>query len=76
MVSSGIGRYAHSQCYERKHAPKSPDTFYEVARGGGDPVLAAELIVKYVPANVAAQILLGFRNRTQANHVRRCGYQA
>lgn len=71
MVGTGNG-LAHPHCYERQHQPLSASSLYEVARGHGDPVLAAQVIADLVPDNIAAEIVKRFNRRLFLQWERRC----
>ena len=71
-VGMGGARYAHSYCYEREHPPRTARTLYQVARGGGDPVLAAAVLHELIPAALADQIVDEFNRRLVKNYARRC----
>ncbi len=71
FVGTGTGR-AHSHCYNREHPPMAAQTLYQMARGRGDPVLAAEVIAQWVPHELAAQIVDDFNKRLMKQWQRRC----
>ena len=71
MVGTGNG-VAHSECYEREHPPRTACTLYQMARGCGDPVLAAEVIAELVPAELAETIVAHFNKRLMKAWLRRC----
>lgn len=71
MTGTGNG-YAHRHCYEREHPPTPARTFYEVARGSADPIIAAEVTVKYVPVEIGEQIVREFNRRLLKQWQRRC----
>jgi len=70
-VGTGTGR-AHRHCYNREHPPMAAQTLYQMARGRGDPVLAAEVIAQWVPHELAAQIVDDFNKRLMKQWLRRC----
>ena len=72
LVGLGGGACAHRHCYEREHPPRAAKTLYEMARGVGDPVLAAEVIAQWVPHELAAQIVDDFNKRLMKQWRRRC----
>jgi len=47
-------------------------TIYQMARGRGDPVLAAEVIAQLVPHELASQIVDEFNRRLLLQWQRRC----
>jgi len=72
---SGVGNgdgLDHRWCYERQHPPKDAETIYQVARGCGDPVLAAEVISEFVGGNLGNLIVREFNIRMRKNWTRRC----
>ena len=71
MVGAGTG-LAHRHCYERRHPPTAAQTLYQMARGRGDPVLAAEVIAAWVPHELAAQIVDDFNRKLMMAWQRRC----
>jgi hypothetical protein len=71
FVGTGTG-FAHSHCYNREHPPMAAQTLYQMARGRGDPVLAAEVIAQWVPHELAAQIVDDFNKRLMKQWQRRC----
>jgi len=71
MVGTGNG-VAHSECYEREHPPRTACTLYQVARGCGDPVLAAEIIAALVPPELAETIVEHFNKALLKQWLRRC----
>lgn len=72
LTSYGKGAYAHCHCYEINHPPITPTSFYQVARGCGDPVLAAEVIAKMVPDELGKAIVQEFNLRLIQQWRRRC----
>lgn len=72
FVGYGIGR-AHAHCYERKYQPLTAQNLFEVARGvGGDPVLAAKVIVDLIPEHLAADIVRTYNRRLLLQWEKRC----
>lgn len=63
FVTTGHNSVAHRHCYEREHPPRVAHTLYEVARGCGDPVLAAEVINEMTPADIGSRIVDEFNKR-------------
>ena len=72
FVGLGGGACAHRHCYEREHPPMAAQTLYQMARGRGDPVLAAEVIAQWVPHELASQIVDDFNARMMKQWQRRC----
>jgi hypothetical protein len=71
-VGTGAGGKAHSHCYNKRHPPMTAQTIYQMARGRGDPVLAAEVIAQLVPHELASQIVDEFNRRLLLQWQRRC----
>jgi hypothetical protein len=72
---SGVGTgngLAHRWCYEKEHPPTPAQNLYQMARGRGDPVLAAEVIAQWVPHELASQIVDDFNIRLMKQWLRRC----
>jgi hypothetical protein len=72
---SGVGTgngLAHRRCYEKEHPPTPALTLHQMARGRGDPVLAAQVIAEWVPHELAAQIVDDFNARLMKQWLRRC----
>ena len=66
------GGMAHRHCYMRENPPKAAQTLHQMARGCGDPVLAAEVIAQWVPHELASQIVDDFNARLMKQWLRRC----
>lgn len=66
------GGVMHRHCYEQENPPMAAQTLYQMARGRGDPVLAAEVITAMVPADLADQIVNEFNRRLMIQWQRRC----
>lgn len=72
---SGVGTgdgFAHSWCYEKEHPPMVAQTLYQMARGRGDPMLAAKVISEMVPSELATKIVDEFNRRLMLVWLRRC----
>lgn len=63
---------AHSSCYYRANPPRVAHNLYQVARGCGDPVLAADVISEIVPKELADNIVEEFNKRLMKDWLRRC----
>ena len=70
-VGTGHG-YAHSGCYTRQHPPIPATTIEQVARGIGDPVIAAEVVSQLVPEELAAKIVAEYNRRMLTLWQKRC----
>lgn len=66
------GGLDHSHCWEREHPPLILDSLYQVARGGCDPIIAAEVISKLVPEKVAKEIVEEYNLRVKIQWERSC----
>jgi hypothetical protein len=70
-IGTGVG-LAHRWCWEKEHPPAAAQTLHQIARGRGDPVLAAEVIAQWVSHELAAQIVDDFNKRLMKTWQRRC----
>ena len=66
------GGFAHRHCYEKQNPPRVAQTLYQMARGCGDPVLAAEVIAEMIPAQLAESMVTEFNRRLVMQWQRRC----
>ena len=66
------GGLDHRHCHEKQHPPMTAVTVYQMARGRGDPVLAAEVIAEMVPDDLSAKIVDEFNRRLLIQWQRRC----
>jgi hypothetical protein len=71
-VGTGNGGAAHRHCYEKAHQPRAAQSIYDMARGIGDPVLAAEVMHEMVPNDLAREIVAAFNVRLMKAWRRRC----
>ena len=71
-IGTGNGGAAHRHCYEKEHPPRAAQSIYDMARGIGDPVLAAEVIHEMVPQDLARDIVAAFNVRLMKAWRRRC----
>ncbi len=62
----------HPHCFNKRHPPEAAQTLYQMARGVGDPVLAAEVIAQWVPHELASQIVSDFNRRLMMQWQRTC----
>ena len=72
FVLAGDGKSAHSTCYYRENPPYTACSIYQMARGRGDPVLAAEVISDMVPKELADDIVDEFNKRLMKNWLKNC----
>jgi hypothetical protein len=73
-VSSGVtahGGLAHQYCYFYGNPPQVLTNFYSVLRSDADPLLVAELLVKYVPGETQATIINEYNRIMDIKHERR-----
>lgn len=72
MVGTIGGGMAHRHCYEKQNPPRVAISVFEMARGVGDPVLAAQVLHELVPAELARDILDEYHKRLAKSWLRRC----
>lgn len=72
FVGMGSGKVAHHSCYEKENPPRVALTLYNLARGAGDPVLAAEVIADFVPAELGIKMVEEFNRRLMIQWRKRC----
>lgn len=72
LVGMGNGKVAHHNCYEKENPPRVALTLYNLARGAGDPVLAAEVIADFVPAELGIKMVEEFNRRLMIQWRKRC----
>ena len=71
-VGTGNGGMAHRWCYAKEHPPQAALDLHQVARGSGDPVLAAAVIAAMVPDELGERIVAEFNAQQHKNWERRC----
>lgn len=71
-IATGNGGLAHGSCYAKENPPRVAHSIYQVSRGCGDPVLAAEVISEMVPKELADSIVDEFNKRLMKQWLHRC----
>jgi hypothetical protein len=70
-IGTGTGA-AHRHCYYKQHPPRAAQTIFEMARGVGDPMLAAQVIAEMMPPNLGCDMVSEFNRRLMKQWLRLC----